>query len=58
MMMVFNVGSVRLGVKIELYGSVVAPPSTHGAETLSMRMDERQKLGFIEMKCSQVTHIE
>ena len=46
-----DVRSVSLGVKRELYELVVIPTVKYGAETWGRRMDERQKLDVMEMKC-------
>ena len=39
-----------MGLKIELYESVVVPTVTLGAETLGFRMDERHELDVIEIR--------
>ena len=49
--MMFNIMSVRLRVKKELYDRVVIPTLTYGAEYLGMRLKERRKLDITEMNC-------
>ena len=51
--MIFNVRSVRLGVKSEMYGRVVALTMSYAAEKGGMRTDEIQKLDVMEVKCSR-----
>ena len=49
----FNVRSVRLGVKRELRQRVFLATVAYGMVNWSRRMDERRKLEVLEMKCLQ-----
>ena len=51
--MSFNVRSISVGVKRELYERVVVPTQTYGAKTFGIKTDERQKLGVRDMRCLQ-----
>ena len=46
----FNARSVGLGARRELHEGVAVPTVTYGVETLSMRMDKRQKPDAMKTK--------
>ena len=48
--MMFHVRSASLDVRTELYERAMVPKETHGTETWGMRIDERMKLGVMEVK--------
>ena len=47
----FIVRNMSLGVKRELYERVVCLTVSYGAQTWCMKIDERHKLGVMDMKC-------
>ena len=53
--LMFKVKSVSLGVKKELYESLLVSTVAYGVETLGMMKDERHKLGDLEIKCIRST---
>ena len=43
--------NVGMGVKREMYESVVVQMVTYGAKTFCMSLDERQKVDVMESRC-------